>query len=329
MLHKKYLQLSFIIILSCMIFILTGCNDAMDTTKKITNNVVEKVQSEVTKDNPFVVSVKEGHLSSYPNSAIGQAFKDFFSSPTWKYFEAESGENVVEFTGHCTYAGQEVKAKMQFIVDKNNGSFEIGALSFNDVPQNQLIKIALLEAVYGKNQPDNSSTDSQVENKGTSQESSLQSDSSETEPEEGSPNYVNFSAVSASSELSSSTFSYKVGNVQDWDQSTAWVEGKDGDGIGEWVKLETGETVTITGIEILNGYHKTEELFFANNRAKKVLIEFSDGTKIEKVLTDGYYQNNQVNIGKKVTTQYIKVTILEVYKGSKYSDTCITEIHAY
>ncbi len=142
---KKYLLLSTII---GGTILASGCEDAEQTVNKVANDVAEQVQIEATKDNPFVLSVKNGHSESYPDKTIGEAFGTFFSSPTWKYFKAETGENVVEFTGYCVYMEKKVKAKMQFIVSENSDRFQVGALEFNDIPQNELTKAALFKAIY-------------------------------------------------------------------------------------------------------------------------------------------------------------------------------------
>ena len=133
---------------SLSFLLLAGCEEASETAKKVTDEVEEAVQAEATKDNEFVLSVQEGSLSSYPDVKMKDAFARFFSSPKWKYFQAESGEHVVEFTGYCTYMEKKVKAKLQFIVEEGKETFEIGALEFNEVPQNELTKAALIQAIY-------------------------------------------------------------------------------------------------------------------------------------------------------------------------------------
>lgn len=130
------------------ICLLIGCEEATKTADKVVADVEEKVQAEMTKDNEILLSVKNGTLTNYPDIKIDDAFTNFFSSPTWKYFQAETGEHVVEFTGYCTYVEKEVKAKLQFLVEEGEESFEIGALEFNEVPQNELNKLALLAAIY-------------------------------------------------------------------------------------------------------------------------------------------------------------------------------------
>lgn len=127
---------------------MVGCEEATKTAEKVVEDVEGKVQSELTKDNEILLSVKNGTLMDHPDIKIDDAFTNFFSSPTWKYFQAETGEDVVEFTGYCEYAGKEVKAKLQFLVEEGKETFEIGALEFNEVPQNELMKVGLLAAIY-------------------------------------------------------------------------------------------------------------------------------------------------------------------------------------
>lgn len=306
MILKNFSRLFLMSTIMVTLMIMSGCDDVNQTTKQVKDNITEKVESEMTKENPFVLSVKNGHLSEYPNIKIDDVFSNFFSSPTWKYFKSDKGINVVEFTGYCTYVEQKVKAKVQFIVDENSNNFQIEAVAFNNIPQNKLTKAALIRVIYENNKNNETS-----------------------DIEQGSPNYVEWNKITSSSKLSQGEIAYKASNVDDWDNSTAWVEGNNEDGIGEWIKLEKSNPITISGIEIMNGYHKSEKLYTSNNRVKKVLIEFSDGTSISKELVDRFEYNNQIPFDKKITTKYIKITIIEVYKGSKYRDTCISEIHAY
>ena len=121
---------------------------------KGSNNLLENVKDQLKniadKDNKYVQGVKNASPEQFPNKTYGDAFAGFFGTPAWKYFDADSGEKVVEFTGFCTYQNVEVKAKLQFIISEDGKTFEIGALSFNDVPQNQLIKTSLLEKAFSE-----------------------------------------------------------------------------------------------------------------------------------------------------------------------------------
>ena len=128
------------------------CGCSTDTVDQITN----VVQSE----NENVLLVKNGTNDNYPDVTYGDAFEEYFKTPTWKYFKGtqegpdddEDGKpdytnddiDVVEFTGHCMYKDVEVKALIQFTLDKDASTFTASYLSFNDVPQSSLMLSGLL-----------------------------------------------------------------------------------------------------------------------------------------------------------------------------------------
>lgn len=126
---------------------LVGCGELEETADKTVNNIEDVVQSAATSMDPNVTKVKEGYLDSYPNIAIGEAFESYFSSPAWKYFPAEEEEEVVEFTGYFMFEEVKAKATIQFVMQEE-GQFEIGATTFNDLPQDQLSKGNLIESIF-------------------------------------------------------------------------------------------------------------------------------------------------------------------------------------
>ena len=136
--------------------------------------------------------------------------------------------------------------------------------------------------------------------------------------------YLDTFSINASSPLKD----YPPEYIYDEDYDTAWAEGAEGDGTGEWVELKAEEEIEVNGFEILNGYGKSDDLYYKNNRVKKVKIEFSDGSYIEKTLEDSEYWQ-EIGLNNTVKTSTIKITILEVYSGSMYQDTCISEIRVY
>jgi hypothetical protein len=73
----------------------------------------------------------------------------------------------------------------------------------------------------------------------------------------------------------------------------------------------------------MNGLTASEKLYYENNRINKMSAEFDNGQKKIINFKDGVldYQDFIFNIRSK----WVKLTILEVYKGSKYNDTCICE----
>lgn len=141
-----------------------------------------------------------------------------------------------------------------------------------------------------------------------------------------------FPYISATSELPSiknndGTFYYNASNVIDGDYSTCWAEGNSNEGINESIFMSADRKQRVSEIIITNGLYKGSELFYKNNRVKDCQIEFSDGTSQEVTLLGNYSeQSNRIVFDPPVDTEYIKITILSVYYGNKYNDTCITEI---
>ncbi len=109
-------------------------------------------------------------------------------------------------------------------------------------------------------------------------------------------------------------------------QISPWVEGKSGDGIGETFEFDVLYRPKYPlDIRILNGYVDPlkPHLFKQNNRIKKALIETDTGIKKEVMFRDEV-EFTQIILPEDV--KHVKLTILEVYKGTKYQDTCITSV---
>lgn len=123
----------------------SGCSVETKQTAKM---IEDQIENAADSDNPYVLAVKGGYPEDRPDQLYGDAFEAFFASPTWTYFMSDTGEHVVEFTGTMMYMDTEVKARIQFIVDDETDTFEVGALSFNEVPQTELIKLSVLAKVF-------------------------------------------------------------------------------------------------------------------------------------------------------------------------------------
>lgn len=150
---KKKLIALCILTITCLSLISCRSDDIIDQTANIVQAVDENV-----------LSVKNGTCSSYEGITYGEAFDSFFSLPTWKYFKGtqegpdEDGDgkpdytndniDVVEFTGSCMYSDVEVKARIQFTLDKENGTFDATYLAFNEVPQNMLMLNMLISKAF-------------------------------------------------------------------------------------------------------------------------------------------------------------------------------------
>lgn len=118
---------------------------------------------------------------------------------------------------------------------------------------------------------------------------------------------------------------YAVSNLTDHNYNTAWVEGVAGTGIGQSVKFTFINECKPTNIQIINGYAKSQAIYLKNSRPNKLKLTYSDGsTQIIDLKDTSTLQTFPINCTSKL--KWVKIEILNVYKGTHYEDTCISEI---
>jgi hypothetical protein len=115
------------------------------------------------------------------------------------------------------------------------------------------------------------------------------------------------------------------GNAIDRDESTAWVTSNKKGGVGEWLQVDFSRPVVLQSIT-LNGTCVGPTWKDAS-RLRRVRLRFSDGTPEEATLFDE--QNSQrLAVRRSTPTQSIRVEVLEVYRGTKSAEACITALAA-
>lgn len=121
---------------------------------------------------------------------------------------------------------------------------------------------------------------------------------------------------------------YSALNLIDSKKTSAWVEGDIGPGINSWIKINTQTLASskskLKGLIITNGYAKSNKSFYENNRIKKLKIEISDGQN--KIVNLKDTMEDQILYFNPSIINYVKLTILDIYKGSKFDDTCLSEV---
>ncbi len=144
-----------------------------------------------------------------------------------------------------------------------------------------------------------------------------------------------FEVVSQSKDCSSylkeKNKEYPVTNLSKFDVETPWVEGVNGYGIGESFTIDNSWSVPRPYLFIMNGYisYKKPYLYKQNGRIKKIKVKGlkSGKEKILDVLDTPHPQT--VDISFITEPEDIRVTIEEVYPGTKYEDTCIHYMITY
>lgn len=151
--------------------------------------------------------------------------------------------------------------------------------------------------------------------------------------------------LSATSTLQSEgSNNYEVSMLEDGQRSTAWVEGVKGDGVGQRITMtflrpdgadEAGDEaikIPFHGILLTNGYAKTPEVWSRNGRVKKLLVWLNSQRMCYLDLDDDIYPQeflwtpNLVMVGE---GDVISLEIVEVYPGSRYEDTAISDLGFY
>ena len=138
-------------------------------------------------------------------------------------------------------------------------------------------------------------------------------------------------SVTASSALADR---YAAEKAHDFSIVTAWVEGVEGNGEGEYLRYSfPGTCPRITTVLIHNGYVKNWEVWYDNARVKRLLMYYNDEPYAILNLQDTMgLQSFDVGVlgyedKDSAPAWSIKFEILEVYPGKKYEDTAITEIY--
>lgn len=154
---------------------------------------------------------------------------------------------------------------------------------------------------------------------------------------------------------SSNMSKYPVSNLNDLNLETAWVT-KGGE--GAWIDIVFADTLKVvdeyanglSGIVIVNGYHKDKNTYEENSTIKRLALmvnqegePFDESATIyldlerkpyQKIYLKDIFDDNKIDIHDFFDdpidwmkgVKKIRLKILEVDKGSKYDDLCISEI---
>jgi uncharacterized caspase-like protein len=105
----------------------------------------------------------------------------------------------------------------------------------------------------------------------------------------------------------------------------AWVEGRPGQGVGEWITVEFDGLRTINAVTLRTGYQKNADIFAKNGRVRQLRMMFSNGETM--ILAPPDRAGAEVyKLEKPVKAYWIKFTIEGVYPGKAYSDTAISKL---
>jgi hypothetical protein len=125
---------------------------------------------------------------------------------------------------------------------------------------------------------------------------------------------------------------YLSSAIHDESVLTAWIEGEIGDGIGESVSISfPSGNPRVTKICIYNGYQKSKNTYYNNNRVKVLTLFINDNKYCKLFLEDTpreqVFDIDMTTLVNSNIKLEFKFRIDEVYNGELYSDTAISEIN--
>lgn len=145
--------------------------------------------------------------------------------------------------------------------------------------------------------------------------------------------------------------SYGAGNLVDGRADTAWCEGVEGDGVGQWFELRAAPGTKLSqhchlqGLAFVPGYAKSQPVFENNNRVRSVALSacgsdqsFSADLGGERRFdrASGIISLDEGGIGgvrggivegfiKDPSSLCVRLTVTAVDRGAKFQDTCVSE----
>jgi len=142
-------------------------------------------------------------------------------------------------------------------------------------------------------------------------------------PEPVSATPLKITASASSIRLAVQSNTYYAANAIDGKRSTAWIEGVQGPGIGEWIRFDFDREIVIHRILIQPGYFKSPQIWAGNNRLAVLTAQFSDGSSRELTFTDSM-TSQKVDVGA-IRTSWVRFVIKSVYYGTD-PDTALSEV---
>ncbi|MCD7868227.1 MAG: hypothetical protein LUG62_08590 [Clostridiales bacterium] len=115
--------------------------------------------------------------------------------------------------------------------------------------------------------------------------------------------------------------------VFDDNTETNWQEGVDGSGIGEGFTATFQETSAVKYITFRLGNWKTDEYYVGNNRPKTLTITL--GSFTTQVTFPDEHEQFCLELSPACEAKSMSITIVDVYAGTSWDDTVITDISLY
>lgn len=121
---------------------------------------------------------------------------------------------------------------------------------------------------------------------------------------------------------------YTIQNAFDGNPATAYVEDTDDDLL--FISVYNKKFKNVTCMSLINGYSGNEDLYLKNNRVKKIGDYYISSEGSKRVYSDKYANIEDIPNKKQIVKFDDSIfAVMELYNGTKYSDTCLSELDFY
>lgn len=134
---------------------------------------------------------------------------------------------------------------------------------------------------------------------------------------------LKITATASSVRLAVQSNTYYPANAIDGKRTTAWIEGQEDEGLGEWIRFDFDREINLHRILFQPGYFKSPQIWAQNNRLATVTAQFSDGSSRDLNFADRM-EPQKIDVGT-VKTKWVRLVIKSVYYGTD-PDTALSEV---
>ncbi len=120
-------------------------------------------------------------------------------------------------------------------------------------------------------------------------------------------------------------YNYGPESLADGSNRTAWVEGRSGVGLGEWILIDWRSIRRLRGLSLKNGYPKSSRHYRINGRITRLKAKLSNGNSYAFGVQDSS-RPQLLRFPQIQSARWVKLEISGALRGAKYADTAINEI---
>ena len=133
--------------------------------------------------------------------------------------------------------------------------------------------------------------------------------------------------VTGDSEMHSENYDYGPEQAADGDIESSWQEGESGLGEGKSLKINLDGSHKIRYIVLYLGNWRSDEMWGYNARPHELTLQIGDVQK-DVEFTDEK-KKFCLSLETPINGDSVSITLKSVYKGTRWEDTCISEIELY